>query len=112
MRPTASVSVAAENASALERTAALAFRSDDCLNPDLAAIEGAGVARLLAFDCGIERRRRRDAHQLIAVAAEAVGRDSDDELASGNRDDRSFLDAPLGSEIDRLKLCDLFGMTK
>src|SRR4051794_6853212 len=97
MRPTASVSVAAENASDRDRMEARWLKSDDGLNPDLAAVEGACVARLLAFDCGIKRRRRRDAHQFIPVAGEAVGRDSDDELASGNLDDRAFLHARLGS---------------
>src|SRR4051794_8715803 len=88
-----------------------ARKSDDCLNPDLTAVEGACVARPLAFNCDIERGRRRDAHQFIPVAGEAVGRDSDDELASGNLDDRPFLDARLGSEIDRLKPGDLVGMS-
>src|SRR4051812_33701311 len=110
MRPTASVSVAAESASALDRTDVRGLKSDDGLNSDLAAIEGACVARPPAFGCGIERRRRRNAHQFVAVADEAVGRDRDDELASGNLDDRSFLHAPLGPEIDSLKLCNLLGM--
>src|SRR3954447_21430289 len=63
-----------------------------------------------AFDRGIEGRSAGDSHQFISIAGEAVGRDGDDELASGNLDDRSFLVAPLGSEIDLPKLCDLLGM--
>src|SRR3982751_4822870 len=105
-RPTASVSVAAENASARQRTDGRGLRSDDVLNPDLAAIEGARVARLRAFDRGIERRRSGNAHQLIAIAGEAVGRDGDDELSSCYPDNRSFFHGRLGPEIDPLKLCD------
>src|SRR3982751_5463209 len=82
IRPTASVSVDAENVSARHRTDVRWLRSDDVLNPDLAAIEGACVARLGAFDRRIERRRSGNAHQLIAVAGEAVRRDGHDELAS------------------------------
>ena len=63
---------------------------DDCLDLDVAAIEASRLAGLLSFDRRVERGLGGNAHQFMAIEGEEVGRDGDDELPTGNPDDRSF----------------------